>query len=241
MTPAEASFASLPLDGVRDADARGVFGDDEVVRWGRSARANAASASATPRRLDAGRRGNAAALSPTRGDRPRSRVTLARRFRRWRAEAEDVDEEPWTRRTASRASVGPAAPARTDASPPGTASGAHGDAGSGGGVRADGFRGVGNADGVGRAGDDTDEYGEEPAWVGGEEVEDAENKARERGLGAQALGFLALPAARASASLRRSSASSRSSSESSASVSSASVSRESPSTPDPASRDPGGG
>ena len=60
-------------------------------------------------------------------------------------------------------------------------------------MRADGFRGVGDADGVGRAGDDTDEYGEEPAWVGGEEVEDAENKARERGLGAQALGFLALP------------------------------------------------
>ena len=104
----------------------------------------------------------------------------------------DVDEEPWTRRTASRASVGPARRAKTDASPPGTASertvtrvpaAACARTGSG---RRQCRRG-------GRAGDDTDEYGEEPAWVGGEEVEDAENKARERGLGAQALGFLALP------------------------------------------------
>ena len=154
----------------------------------------------------------------------------------------DVDEEPWTRRDGVAGLCRARAPSEDGRVAARDSVGTHGDAGSGGGVRADGFRGVGNADGVGRAGDDTDEYGEEPAWVGGEEVERcAKPKTRHAsaGLAPRPLAFLRSHAARASASLRRSSASSRSSSESSASVSSASVSRESPSTPDPASRDRG--
>ena len=50
----------------------------------------------------------------------------------------DVDEEPWTRRsTRQRASDGPARGGRMAAARDGV--GTHGDAGSGGGVRADAF------------------------------------------------------------------------------------------------------